>query len=556
MRNSRVRTTSKSGARSWSRREVLARGAGVASVLALPQLWVPKAWGQTATFDYYISTSGNDNNAGTLAQPWALTSFIQGSTNNNKMAGKRIGIMAGNYTITSAFPEQANDYIYCKLNLPGGTASSPTYVASCNTSGQYSARAATITWGGAAATTNGLMGNGDSAGGYITIDGLRINGNGVSATSQGGGHIVQFYGNVTNPNFRSESSSASSPGIVVKNCELWNINPQPGGSYVGGNYAAVAFIAVIAPVCQNNLIHDVLYTGSDANAAQHETGCLEIGCPNSQYLNNTIYNCPSGIWVKEGSTGTTAAYNYIYNCARTAADIAGLSSAFYGFDGGAGNPNPGPAPITQLIHHNVIEACGTVHKPTIGSPVATSIAVNVYNNTVYDTNTTSTTGWLQSAVGCTNQYYNNIYMTTAGSSGAGGGSQNGKVVLTLGHFSNTDYNCYFSANGGYTDFWGLSNGSNFTSLAAWKTAVQASAAGSESHSINVNPTFSTASPVMGAGAAQFQLQATSPCKGTGQSGVNMGAWDGTTTQIGCSFAPGGSGSPAPAVPDAPSLTVS
>ena len=48
--------------------------------------------------------TGNDNNPGTLAQPWALTSFIQGSANNNKMAGKRIGIIAGNYTITVGFP--------------------------------------------------------------------------------------------------------------------------------------------------------------------------------------------------------------------------------------------------------------------------------------------------------------------------------------------------------------------------------------------------------------------------------------------------------------------
>jgi hypothetical protein len=40
-----------------------------------------------ASFDYYISTTGNDSHAGTLAAPWALTSAGAGSGNNSLMAG-------------------------------------------------------------------------------------------------------------------------------------------------------------------------------------------------------------------------------------------------------------------------------------------------------------------------------------------------------------------------------------------------------------------------------------------------------------------------------------
>jgi hypothetical protein len=38
--------------------------------------------------------------------------------------------------------------------------------------------------------------------------------------------------------------------------------------------------------------------------------------------------------------------------------------------------------------------------------------------------------------------------------------------------------------------------------------------------------------------------------------VNMGAWDGKVTQIGCSFLSGTSAPPVPVVPNAPTLSVS
>jgi hypothetical protein len=553
-----------SDARSLSRREVLAKAAGVASVLALPQLWIPKAWGATATtFDYYISTSGNDSNPGTLAAPWALTSFTAGSANNNLMAGKKIGIIAGNYTF-AGLPEHAGDYNYAKINLPGGTATNQTVVASCDTNGNYSARAATLTWSGAN-TDNALIGNGDASGGYITIDGLRINGGGFQITStgagisNGAGEIVRFFGNSTSGcNYRLSALCALTPGIIVQNCELYNINPQGSLPYssTGGNYAALAFISCVAPICRNNLIHDVLYSGTDTQAVSHQAAILDLGCPNSQYLNNTIYNSTGGIWVKEGSTGTLAAYNYIYACATTALEQSNYNAVFTGWDGGGGNPNPGPAPTRQSIHHNVIEGCGPVRNPGANWPSAATIAVNAYNNTVYETTSNGVRGWDQAVTGDTAEYYNNIYMNTAGGSGSPGSVWQGKLSLWSGNYSTVDYNCYFATTGSYATWWQFvpSSGVNntYSALSAWKTAT-----GAEAHSITGNPSFTLPGGyVAGGGANQFTLASGSPCLGTGKGGVNIGAWDGTTTQIGCSFGPGSSGSTAPAVPVAPSLTVS
>ena len=161
-----------------------------------------------------------------------------------------------------------------------------------------------------------------------------------------------------------------------------------------------------------------------------------------------------------------------------------------------------------------IAAAGTNTGPPGGG------VINIYNNTVYDTSTGSNLGWHHNTNGASNlvSYYNNIYMATVGT---GGGSSSAK--LTTGSAAGNallDYNCYFQGSGTYTNFW-----SNFStaesSLANWKTLM-----GQEAHSFTGNPTFAS-TYTAGNGPAQFQLGSGSPCAGTGQSGVNVGAWDGT-----------------------------
>ena len=453
------------------------------------------------------------------------------------MAGKNVGIIAGNYTVNAAsFPTNAANE-YNLLSIPAGTSGTPTYVASCNASGVYTPRVATLTWGGGTtALVNGLIGCAPVEGGqdghlssYITIDGLVIDGDaGMVPTGAGGGHLVQFNDTTSN---RSSSLDAHISGITVQNCELRNINPQGTNSYLGGNYGIVCCFGTIGAVIKNNYIHQCLYSGTDANAADHQAGCVEIGSQNNQYLNNTFSDCHGiAIYVKEGSTGSVAAYNYIYACSTASADHTGTAGVFSAWDGGAGDPNPGPTPTTQFIHHNVIDSCGIVHIPTYGSPILTFIQISCYNNTVYETTSSGQQGWLQTASGCKNEFYNNIYMTVNGSSGVSGG-QFGKLNMTTGNFQSTDYNCYYDSTGSYSSFWGFaqatpySGSSGFTS---WKAACNTSVAGTEQHSFLGNPTFST-SYVAGGGPNQFTLGGGSPCLGTGLGGANIGAQDGTGT---------------------------
>jgi hypothetical protein len=575
MRKSRIGVTPTSARRMWSRREVLARGAGAVSVLALPQLWIPEAWGQTATFDYYISTTGSDSNAGTLASPWALTSFIYNSANYNKMAGKRIGLVAGSYQITSAFPESggASAFSWSRLTIPNGTATSPTYVGSCDTNGNYSARAALITFTdttytnqGFPATDNSLIGGNPNDGQKnIVLDGLRVNGNGVAVhTTSGAGRIIQFVG-FPSTDTGGSSNSAGYTGIVVQNCEVYNMNPWPtgAGGWPGGNYALISFSSTQNAVLQNCYLHDI--TLGSTCSAQHVGASYEISCANTLYKYNTIANCPdcSGFWSKFGSTGSIAQNNYFYNvCTSTSGTLSGagavgdLCSVLNHWDGTQAQPNTGPSGsnVTQYIHHNIFDGCGRILEGEAGSPFGIAQPTNVYSNTVYDTLSASCEGWMTgSNSGAQVQFYNNIYMTTNGS---GGGVQ-GKIVLTLSLVSNLNNNCYYSVNGSYAGFWDAFPGATYTTFASWKAKANSVVAGSESNSLNVNPQFSLPGGyAAGGGAAQFQLSAGSPCVGTGSGGVNMGAWDGTTTQIGCSFAPGGAAGSGNPVPAAPRLTVS
>jgi hypothetical protein len=562
MRNSRGRVTPKSDVRSWSRREVLARGAGVASLLALPQLWIPKAWGQTTqTFDYYISPTGSDSNPGTLAAPWALTSLSSASSNLPLIAGKRTGILPGTYTIPPTFPVSAaqsssgESYAWGWLNLPSGTQANPTYVGGCNSSGQYSPRLATIVWGGGPSTGSpySIFANHPGATdncAWMTLDGLILSLGSAPATATSGNQVVQFVNQSSTGT--TGGGSATIQGVVIQNCDIGHMTANNGL-----NFGLIRLEGVYNALIQNNYLHDLILNGADAS---HAAASCEISCYGNQWLYNTIYNTPGGLWVKESVSSGTAAYNYFYSVATTAAEIAGYCAAFIGWDGAENSSGPGKL---FSLHHNVIEACGASHKPVGGTnPVLTVIGINAYNNTVYDTQTVANVGWLLSCESSTCEFYNNIYMTSKGSSGQLS-AQPGKLCVSNGAtlFANVNNNCYYDSTGAYSSFWstaglGGSGGSAYSSFTSWKSAIAAVVSGSESHSIQSNPNFTLPGGyVAGGGAAQFQLLPGSPCIGTGEGGVNIGAWDGTSSQIGCSFALGG-GTGNTAVPSAPTLTVS
>jgi hypothetical protein len=476
-------------------------------------------------FNFYIALGGNDANPGTLAQPWAITSFNNsGNANNAKMAGKKVGIIAGTYntSLLTSGHTGAGDYSWSILNIPAGTAANPTYIASCNASGVYTPRVAIINVD--TLNNNNIMGGGGGqAGGgtssYITVDGITINGNNIG----GGGsnviaHLLAFWGNFSITN----ASAASETGITVQNCEIYNVKTT---THAGGqNSALIWFEGCHHCLVQNNLLHDA--TSTDVTDMDHVHAVEEYGCHDNQFLNNTFYNCSTGIEDKQGCTGTVVAYNYFYNVGNFG---GGQSAVFEGFDGYFGNPNTGPAPINYVLRHNIVDGCGPLHLADLNTSFIAQ-PLNIYNNTIYDTRSGATVGWQCYATAASLlTYYNNIYYSTVGT--GGGAGKNGKLVTGAPSTLVTlDYNRYFQGSANYTNMWG-DNTTAFNTLATWQTHT-----GTEAHSSTGDPVFS-APIVSGSGPNKFKLGGASPILAAGRTGGPMGAWDTGVTQIGCNFGP-------------------
>lgn len=512
-------------------------------------------------FDYFVSTTGNDSNPGTLISPWAVTSFVSGTTNWKKMPGKKIGLIAGNYILANyGIGDNPGGFADAVISVPGGSSAASTIVASCDTNGNYSARASTITWSGAALNA-GLIGNNTDGGGfgftYITYDGVIVNGGPLAGTVTGStnGHLFNFYANYTGG---SSGGTQTSDGVgwVIKNCEIYGIAQQQSGANLGGIFLAGGVNALI----QNCYIHDinVVPGGSGAGGqTSHCGGYAEIACYGTQIVNCTFANCTNshGIWIKEYSTGGTVSYCYFYNCANPT-----FSNNYCAALAGGGDGNPFPANAGQpsntqnySYHHNVIDNCGA--ERTSGNfPQEFTIPEFSYNNTVYSV--ASTLGWGMSMFTDTNggassagyaNYYNNIYYSVSNTGNNFGNQREGRINVNPGAanggtagtgtnntgFITLNNNCYYCANGNYTNFWGYGN--NYpTSFANWQSAISAIVANSENASIQSNPLFTTGTS--GGGPEGFQLGSSSPCIASGIGGVNMGAWDGTGS-IGCGFGP-------------------
>ncbi len=241
-----------------SRRKVLKGGAIAAVAAAVPFIHVPRARAQTvSTFDYYISPKGDDNNSGTLASPWSITAL---NSKQSIYSGKRIGIIGDQGVIQHGTVGGVQHTLYSLyqaapkagqvLVLNGGSSGSqPTYLASCDSSGVYSARLAIIdasdpstgnkpTVEAALIAQNTYMNLGAVANwGNVTVDGLTMRNFTFSA--------LMFYG--------TQGTGTQINNLVIKNCEIYNgqnvaTTDNPGAIWIDG--ATNGLIT-------NNMIHDL-----------------------------------------------------------------------------------------------------------------------------------------------------------------------------------------------------------------------------------------------------------------------------------------------------------
>ena len=442
-------------------------------------------------FDFYISTTGKDSNAGTLSAPWAITSLQDNNANNAKITGKHVGIIAGTYDVSGMTSgAHAGDYQFPILSIPAGSSTSPTIVGSSDLAGHDSPRSAIFDFAGTT-SVNAVFGQDEGGNGYFTLDGVVLNGGGYN------GSLVDFFG-------------TSAEGITIQNCEIYGIWQATS---VGTHTAGICLHRVETATDPNNQLHDIHKPAQP----DHCHGYEEYSAVGTQFLYNTVMSCDTGLDGKVGSSGAIVAYNYFYNLPQ---------GAVQGFDGAEGNPNT--PNVVNTIHHNVIDSCGGQHVTDVND--TTSQALDWYNNTAYDTRTGSiTTLDLRSSSNDLVRSYNNICVTTASSQG----TYVGTIALSSNGYTALDYNDYFFHAS--TAGWGLS-ATTYDSLATWQTATAGDA-----HALTSDPKFtSTIAP--GKGPMQFQLGAQSPCASAGHVGgistgatTNIGAWDLGVTQIGASW---------------------
>jgi len=519
---------------------------------------------QSSSFNYYISPTGDDNNAGTLAAPWSITAL---NSKQSTYAGKRIGFLPGTYTqgtvggvhttLYAMLQAQSNGYNGEILSVQGGpNSSNVTYLGSCNSAG-YSNTNGTCPQtaiidcsnpvGGALPTVSGAI-FGQVYGhpppnvsqyGNVTFDGLVIRNFTFSA--------ILLQGNATN-NYYPDN-------VLIQNCELYNAqnvvsNQNPAaiwGQFMGGDGGAGLTV-------QNCCIHDLQSNaGGSADNYQHFAILTLNGTKNTVVKNVTTF-ASLALAVKDGWQQTDASYNYFgfgkssggYNRGALTNDgdtvenyvtNTGLTVRFHhnivvgpmGSWGESGQANQG----TCLIYHNTFFKFGGVGGTNAGLVAwgdigtATSGGTGNFqfnNNLVYAADGKYDDG--SYGPGTINKYA----ADTGGSSGSPGWS-----TLT-----NVDYNVYGSNGGtGSSGQVGASFAKSFSTLysfAQWK----ALAPGYDAHSIQVNTNPFSVTPLepnSGNGPiATSAFTVTGPAATASSTGGPAGAVDGTGN-IGCNWTP-------------------
>lgn len=502
-----------------SRRELVRAGALlIPAAVGAPWIFSRAQAATTPTFDYYISPSGSDGNAGTQASPWAITAI---NTKRSTYKGRRVGLLDGTYNVRSLIQAGNGDGYTCALNMngAGGSSASPTVIQAVNPG-------AAIIDGGLPTVNTPTIGTSDGSTGYITIDGLKIINGGCKTI-----HFGLYSG-----------SNLNIPGWVIQNCEISGQNcVNVGRGVTAGNYACIEIQGGIGAIIRNNYLHGNIGNAGPTNG-NHFTSTVQWYCLSTLYEYNTCIG--PGFYGKEGgNAGTTIRYNYVDNSGWS--QVQGIEDFV--------NDTSTSTGLTTTIHHNVLKVLMNDMRPTLNQADYLADKFICYNNTFVGLSGGQTSGILIKTNSGLATYYNNINSMAA----------SGDVQFNTINVDGPgvwDYNLYFSTGTyeyGYFTSKATGARSGSSTLAGWKAAMSVAC---EAHAQDhVNPTFVAS----GAGANFYKLQSGSPAinagKSNGTSGgttCDMGAWGNSAPSIiGSSLVTGGS-TPPTQIPEAPSLTVS
>lgn len=484
MRTRFPRSTLDSHASSITRRDVLAGAFGLGVGMCISNDVLSQT--APAAFDFYISPTGSNSNAGTQASPWALSAL----SSKPVIAGKRVGLLDGTYVITGTGTGNGG---YIQAISYGGTASSPTVVEAVNPRG-------------AIITTNN-------------------NGTYPQATAMALGAVAA---NTTIRNIRFQQMSfgavlAAANNIRIEGCDIFDCDLNRYSSYVaqypGDNIGAIRTDNDASGLVISNCRIERVRNGQANN---HNAACLG---PFFHFSNITVENCtlldaPVGVYFKNFCSGIT-----VRNCYMG----GGMSLGLYGFMYYSSTKPKLPS----IAYNNIFNR---VNQILDGDMADTAADVSFYNNTVIagpDAATYSTLVSFSNPQGSSALYqarfFNNIWHFPSSISSVytfrSNSAPPNQVFVVL------DYSSYplsgFNVSGLSSSVGTLSTWTGITGkdLSSFQT--------SDPRFVNAN----------GSTPEDFKLQSTSPLKDKGRVGgiasgstIDVGAWGGATS-IGHNFGP-------------------
>jgi hypothetical protein len=467
-----------------------------------------RAQGASLGFDFYISPTGSDSNPGTLERPWTITAI---NSRRGDYAGKRVGLLDGTYNVHALCQAAPNSGYGTALAVNGGPrAATPTSIGAVN------ARQAILT-GADPATgaypTNpvAIIGQGFNQvanNGNVILDGLYI------TRSFGAG--IGFYLS------GSPSSEGGSSGVVIRNCEIFDI-----GGIENNNPGGIRLRFCTGTLVSNNKIHSV-----QPGRGQDAAGIMTFNSHSNIYEYNTIYDCNSGIYDKNDHNGNhTYRYNYI--------EIAGTYPSQVLTDCSGGDPGD-----VVTVHNNIFVGPGIWNGNGVVMPSKQSMIF--HNNTCYCRSGEG--GVLYLAAGslvappAMVSFYNNIIY------GAQVAGWAGAIRFCSGTIALSDYNVY-RIDPGPRGIFGLTSPSArgaapaLYTLGAWQKAT-----GYDSNSVATltgsGSLFRATTTNSSLDPTSYQLSPSAVGRTMGRVGgtasgapTEVGAWGGGATRIGCDFGP-------------------